>query len=147
MQVTRSRLVSGWIQGAAARTTSLCKSRSHQKQADSPVSPTLWIQYVYNPANHSNSTGMGDYDLQQSLEPTSLVSALPNELQTIQVFRANECFASGSKNTAAQLASTKHLINMVDQDCLAFDAQLEGIGNLNSSFVLHDVEVAWLRIS
>ena len=44
-------------------------------------------------------------------------------------------FASGSKNIAAQLAPTKHVNNTLDQDCLAFDAQLEGIGNVNSSFV------------
>jgi hypothetical protein len=86
----------------------------------------------------ATSKRRSDYDLKQSLEPTSLVSAIPNELQTIQVFRVNECFTSGSKNIAAQLASTKHVNNTLDHDCLAFDAQLKGIGNLNSSFALHD---------
>ena len=63
----------------------------------------------------ATSKRRSDYDLKQSLEPTSLVSAIPNKLQTIQVFRVNECFTSGSKNIAAQLASTKHVDNTLDK--------------------------------
>ena len=39
------------------------------------------------------------------------------------------------KYRSPKLASTKHVDNTLDQDCLAFDAQLEGIGKLISSFV------------